>query len=510
MNNTCDEMRLAIEASIGRPLEPAEQENLKRHLAGCPSCRAYREGLLADHSRLDEYASCHADAFRRVEEKAMGVRPIGTSPTPRPALAQRLSHIPRAARIAAAAAAAIAVIVGIDFIRGAYFGPIPAFASVIENARKAENVTFRIHQWINGEWRTDERSYNRSGAHRIDYGDSILVVSRNDSLSLRLYPAKKLAVMWRSAIHPRFNSSPDKDNAVERIATWHKKHSFTFVRRERHEGENIAIFESTFKSEFEKSKAAKYPKMRALYREHQLKCTMWVDLDTSLPARIEYTNSSPRYTADSSLCGLRLQDFLPPAGPHAKATGWVEFPHGESGIIWDDFKWNASVDTSLFSTAPPADYTVQRMQEAVVIEKDESFFRRFPPGTLCDIQKGLAEWASLFDNTFPDSLSDMADVARIRPRLIARYNGDGVPGDEYRSAIHAALRLEGGAKPFHRLPKDHKTGEDPNHATYVGKGCAFGDSTKAICWMRTTEKDSPYWIIYADLHIARSDSSPKK
>ena len=136
-------MRLAIEASIGRPLEPDEQENLKRHLAECPSCRAYREALLADHSRLDEYASCHADAFRRVEEKAMGVRPIGTSPAPRLALARRLSRVPRAARIAAAAAAAIAVIVAVNFFRGAYFGPIPAFAAVLENAKKAENVTFR-------------------------------------------------------------------------------------------------------------------------------------------------------------------------------------------------------------------------------------------------------------------------------------------------------------------------------------------------------------------------------
>jgi hypothetical protein len=75
MNNTCDEMRLVIEASIGRPLDPDEQENLKRHLAGCPSCRAYRESLLDDHSLLDEYASCHVDSFRRVEEKAAHARP---------------------------------------------------------------------------------------------------------------------------------------------------------------------------------------------------------------------------------------------------------------------------------------------------------------------------------------------------------------------------------------------------------------------------------------------------
>lgn len=507
MDNTCDEMRLVIGASIGRPLDPDEQENLKRHLAECPSCRAYHEALLADDSLLDEYASCHADSLRRIREKATSARPIGTGTAPRLALVRRLSSVPRAARIAVAAAAAIAVIVAADFIRGAYFGPIPAFAAVIENARKAENVTFHQRKWLNGEWITEERSFNRSGASRIDYGDSILVDPRNDSWSLRLYPAKKLAVVRQSAMHPRLNSGRDKDNAVERIATWHKKHSFTFVRRERHEGKNIAIFESTFESEFEKSKAAKYPRMRAIHRELELKDVVWVDLETTLPVRIDMINSLPRFTAESGPCGLQLRDFMPPAAQQDKATGWIELRHGEPGIIWDDFKWNASVDTSLFSMNPPADYTIQRIPETKVTD-GRKLSEDFIPGEAYDIQEGLAEWIPLFGNTFPDSLSDMADVDRIRPRLIARYNADGVPGDEYRHAIHAALQMEDGARPGHISPKDLERRKDLPGITYVGRGCTFGDSTKAICWLRRG-KDSPYWIIYADLHMIRSDVLPR-
>lgn len=516
-------MRLAIEASIGRPLEPDQQENLKRHLAECASCRSYREALFADDSLLDEYASCHADSFRRIEEKAACARPVGTGIAPRLALVRRLSRVPRAARIAAAAAAVIAVIVAVDFFRGANFGPIPAFASVLENAMKAENVTFRVRNWIDGEWRTEERFHDRSGTSRIDYGDSILVDRRNGPWSLALYPAKKLAVVRRSTFHAWINSGRDKAGAIEQIANWHKKHSFTFVRRERHDGKNIAIFECTFDNGFEKSKAAASPQMRKLRRELGLKFVTWVDLDTSLPVRIEFINSTPRYTAESGPYGLRLRDFMPPAAQQEKATDWAELPYGEPHTIldefrwnapfdWDDIAWNASVDTSLFGMNPPADYTIRRIQDSTVTDMKtfKTFVQRRPPETVLDIQKGLAEWASLFDNTLPDSLRDMADVDRIRPRLIARYNGDGVPGDEYRSAMHAAKRLEYVASPRYRIAKPPETPKDATYVTYVGKGCAFGDSTKAICRVGWGEKDNPYWIIYADLHLMRSDAPPKK
>jgi hypothetical protein len=523
MNNSCDEMRLVVEASLGGPLEPDEEENLKRHLAGCPSCRAYREALLADDSLLDELASSHADSFRRVEERAVFARSVGTGTAPHPTLARRLSRVPRAARISAAAAAAIAVIVVAGFIRGTYFGPIPAFAAVLENAMKAENVTFRVHHWIDGAWRAEERFYDRSGTSRIDYGDSILVDRRSGPWSLALYPAKKLAVVRQSTFHAWINSGRDKDGAIEQIATLHKKHSFTFVRRERHEGKNIAVFECTFDSEFEKSEAAISPQMRTLRRELGLKFVTWVDLDTSLPVRIEFINSSPRCTAESGPYGLRLRDFMPPDVQQEKAAGWIELPYGEPHTImnefrwnapvdWDDITWNATVDTSLFGMNPPADYTIQRIQDSTVTDKKtfETAIRRFPPETVLDIQKGLAEWISLFDITFPDSLRDMADVSRIRPRLIAKYNGDGVPGDEYRSAIHAAKRLEYAAKPRFNVTRPPEARKDATYVTYAGKGCAFGDSTKAICWVGWGEQDNPRWIIYADLHAMRSNTPPKR
>ena len=56
-------------------------------------------------------------------------------------------------RIAVAAAVVIAVIVGIDFLRGILNGPVPAFASVMERMEKAENCRrFAIGNgtWANG------------------------------------------------------------------------------------------------------------------------------------------------------------------------------------------------------------------------------------------------------------------------------------------------------------------------------------------------------------------------
>jgi hypothetical protein len=42
---------------------------------------------------------------------------------------------------------------------------------------------------------------------------------------------------------------------------------------------------------------------------------------------------------------------------------------------------------------------------------------------------------------------------------------------------------------------------------YSGKDAVFGDSKRAICWIKA--KDEPYHIIYADLHIAASPTPPK-
>jgi len=136
--NDCKTMRAMIEESIGRSLAAHEQKELERHLAACGSCRAYREALLRDDSLLDEYASCHTDSVRSVEEKAAGARPAGIATAPRRlTFSETLTRIPRVVRIAGAAAAALAIIAGIDFLRGYRDGTVPAYATVLEKMEKA-------------------------------------------------------------------------------------------------------------------------------------------------------------------------------------------------------------------------------------------------------------------------------------------------------------------------------------------------------------------------------------
>ena len=187
-------------------------------------------------------------------------------------------------------------------------------------------------------------------------------------------------------IHPRFDSGPDKDNAVERIATWHKKHSFTFVRRERHEGKNIAIFESTSSKRVRKEQSGQVCPSATLRREFEVKMRLLGSIWTPhCPYASSITNSSPRIpriTAESGPYGLRLRDFMSPAAQHTKAAGWVELQDGEPRVIWDDFKWNAPVDTSLFGLNPPTDYTIQRIPETKVTDGKPLFQNLTPRGSL--------------------------------------------------------------------------------------------------------------------------------
>ncbi len=497
-------MRLRIEESIGRPLPPDEREMLERHLAHCGSCRGYREALLRDDSLLDEYASRHTESVGRVEEEAARARAAGIVTAPRrPTVSQRLARIPRFARVAAAVAAALAIVATVDFIRGAYYGPIPAFAAVLEKAGKAENVTRRVRTWALGEWRTRTYVINRSHGSRIDWGDSVLVTNKEKPFhSLMLYPARKEFTSWQASVAgPSFDTGLD-ENPVERLATWHKKWNFAFVRRARYHGKSVAIYEG-----------GPFP------QRSKVKFSTWVDLHTELPVRVEITNSLPRYSADSSLYDLRLADFLPPGSPRAKHTGWVDFREGEPAVIEDNFEWNAPLDTSLLSLDPPPGYTAKSIRKVYYADFGE-LARTFIPAEADMIRAALTEWISLCGNTFPADLNVFADVDKMKPRLVAKYNGNGVPGDEYRAAIHGAGRLKFGAVAVENLErsKEHPyagrrgaTGDTSRaipEFSYVGAGCAFGDSTKPIFWLRR-DKDESYWIIYADLHMVPSETSPR-
>jgi len=494
--NSCEAVRELIEKSLGCALAPEAERELVRHLAECPSCRAYREALLSDDSLLDEYVSRHADSVRSVEKKAAGARPAGIGAAPRRfPLPRRLAEIPRWLQIAAAIAVALAILAVTDYLRGYHDGSVPAYASVIAKIEKAENVFYRERTWSNGRWRTRHRAMNSTGMSRNDYGDSIIVSSRNSIAGMKLYPLEKRAVLFPGFTDRPWRAPREEESSVERLATWHKKRNFTYLRRKWYEGKRAAMYQGM---------------TMARGKPTNVKFVTLVDLGTQLPMRVEITNKLPRNTTDSGPYGMRLRDFIPPASPRPKDFGWVDIREDEPRIIEDDFRWNAPVDTAFFSLTPPEGYTVQIVRDTFELDDHAETARESLHFDATELRDGLAEWLSMSGNAFPDELHDLGNADTLRTRLIAKYNKSGVPGDEYRAAIMASERLKRAMMMIEYLEKC-------GSITYAGSGCAFGDASRVVCSLRNLDVGSffpelkgkePYAFIYGDLHIEMKDAPP--
>ncbi|MGD1049397.1 MAG: hypothetical protein ABR899_11670, partial [Candidatus Krumholzibacteriaceae bacterium] len=363
MNDRCERMRERIEDSIGRDLGADEQAALDLHCAECESCGKYREKLLDDHSRLDAFAALHAASEQRAEERLIEMLPAETPvQAKRPALRVSFARIPRIVRIAAAVAAAIVVVAGIDFLRGVHYGAVPAFASVVEKMDNAENVVFRDREWYLGEWHTIKWGFSRS-CSRVERSymitishsqvqDTTMEVAHDTTLVL--YPALKRGavrgygvVPFRrtqlgKGLSPRADSLMRKSSVGKRgaegFASWYKREGFSFVRRERREGRNAAVYQSIGRNHYS--------------------WTWWVDEETGLPFRFEIVRSP------EDLHGLQLSDFLPPGSSPSAAAGWIALGPGEPSAIYDEFQWNTKLDTSYFSLTPPPGYTIVQVVDS--------------------------------------------------------------------------------------------------------------------------------------------------
>ncbi len=493
MNHTCERIRERIEDSIGRALGAEEQAALDLHCAECESCREYRARLIDDHSRLDMFATLHSTSEKRFEERVIEMLPAGA-----PTAAQHrnvlgtFARIPGAVRVAAAVAAAIVVVAGIDFLRGAHNGAVPAFAAVVERMEQSESLIYRCRRWSLGEWTTMQHGTNRSGFTRDDFADSTRISYYHGSTRgiLHLYPATKRAVLWRVTSWSTFPET----NPVESMALWHKRSGFSFIRRERYEGRSSAVYE-----------------LRTGKPSRTARTTIWVDLETELPFRVDVGRLDSASWDKSYPYGLDVSDFMPPDSPRSAAAGWTDRGPGEPAVIWDNFRWNVQPDTSYFSLSPPPGYAVSRID--TVIDKYswekmvEKMLAEQTSGAVQAIAEALSAWVSLSGGAFPDDIEALGDSSKVRPLLIAKYDKDGRPGDEFRAAIKDAKQLNRGF-----TNARYYKGE--SQLQYMGREAAFGDSTRIVCWGEETGETrkmfpNPYWIIYADLRCVPSKTPPK-
>jgi len=312
--------------------------------------------------------------------------------------------------------------------------------------------------------------------------------------ALHLYPAERRAVIDR-----RVFSANDSDvfrrkvpNPRDRLAAWHKAKGFSFVRKERMNGVNTAVYEK-----------CSNPNKRETRR-----MTAWVDLETELPVRFEI--APPRSGANSERhpYELRLSDFQLAS---SRAASWIDVKPGEACTIYDDFKWDFSPDTSYFSTTPPAGYAVVETS----LEGSPDTCRTEGEAAAWMVVNALSRWLSISDNAFPDEFADLSDSAKVKPLLIAKYRRGGDPADEYRAAYEAVEELEIFAGAFNFQVREQREQFDME---YCGKGAVFGDSKRIICRLKDRNKppcpdrsgNGPYYSIYGDLHIAASPSAPER
>lgn len=484
MKNDCEEIRRKMAESIGCGMEQDKGEEIKNHCAACESCRRYRDRLLRDDAEMAELASSEAQAVRSVEQRTIDAISKATPIRGRRArFTGTFSRTSRIAAIAATAAATVVLLVAIDFIRGAHNGAVPAFAAVQEKMQKYDSVIHRERSWALGQWTTCVRGNARGGILRKDYGDSIVVLDHRNRTTresiLRIYPAEKRAVLFETVYEPQKRLSAEAiakwqgEDVVDRLGGLYKLKGFSFVRKEHREARNMAVYEQHLGK----------PGQESTWK-------VWVDLDTELPARVEIVFPSLAPKRELRSCGLRLNDFVPEGTAPA---GWVDLKPGEPSMIWDDFRWAESTDTSYFSLVPPAGFRLETHRE-VIGDQPRGY------GGSRELVHALSTWLSLSGNVFPDDIHDLMDSTKVKSLLLAKFRRGGDPVEEFRAAYRPGAELWDYAGIVEILDSYHVP------SGYFGKGVAFGDPKKIVCWFKY--ENDPCFIIYADLHIATAVAPP--
>lgn len=184
--------------------------------------------------------------------------------------------------------------------------------------------------------------------------------------------------------------------------------------------------------------------------------TLWGDPKTGLPIRVE----------------TRV-DLIP------KAT-----------TTWTDFEFNVPVDESLFSTEPPAGYTV------VETPVDVS------PPTESDLIATFRQYSDMVGGAFPDALdtpSTRRFVEKLTAKLGPKQQQEPSP-QQQREMMATILKLNRGLVFALTQPID-------SDAHYAGKGVKQGEADRPIFWYRPNDSKK-YRVIYADLSVREAETAP--
>jgi hypothetical protein len=156
----------------------------------------------------------------------------------------------------------------------------------------------------------------------------------------------------------------------------------------------------------------------------------------------------------------------------------------DAKITLTDFEFDVKLDEALFTTEPPAGYSLQQLNVATPAERD-----------LIAALKLLSA-----DNAgkFPDTLDHAAIVRFLVNRA---HKNAGGPNEAWKQEVmNLSLSLSKGLTFAVNLPAE-------SNARYAGKGVEFNDATIAVFWYKPAGAAN-YRVIYGDLSLRDLTAAP--
>jgi len=376
----------------------------------------------------------------------------------------------RISKIAAAAVIIVAVLLAICYFGGKIEVTAPVFANVMEQIYKAKTVTYK-ETFYPGEDRefTTEEMIIESGIMRsvLPHGD-IMIFDFSSGKDLHLMPNSKRAILTQRVGRIRGNKL---FNYLDWLSRIHERVKFVdegveFVGKEEVDGKMVDVF--VMEVPFEKT-------------------TVWVNPEINLPVRVKMERwPNPDKNIIMPKMSLNLSDF----GGDAYESTTISISSGRGSgkgiqdkmtIVLSDFVWNEELDESLFSLEPPEGYTLEEKQ-LDVSETGEN-----------GLVEALTFWTEMSDGMFPSQINDLGDPNKVKPLLIAKFDRDGDPKEEFDQAVQQMYRILKGLMFAQQCKVDGSW-------HYAGEGVKLGDKDTPICWWKSDDSED-YRVIFGDLSV---------
>ncbi len=471
MNDRCEHFRKLVADSISSDLTRSDQTDLNGHLKRCSGCRDYMLSLNRDDRFLFEYVNLFKPSISEIKTATFE----SIEKNAEPAIQGSISFWRNIMKLKYAAV--FVIIVGalwaVGHFSSAFRGSAPAIAKVLEEITKARDVSYRLMYRVEGIDPFETRDYiNSQGIQRKEYPEfgNVTITDQVGGKQFHVDKGSRKVILTHKVGKPVKEGLSDY---LDWVQTLHRR-SAEFAGVEKVDGKETHLFVNE--------------------EDIYYIIRVWVDPETDLPVKAQFV-SIPNPNSDIISPGITLRklDFGGASGESKSITysskGGIT---GLSTVTMDEIIWNSYLDDSLFGMEVPESYDLE-VDTLDVSENGEQ-----------NLIDALAIWANMSDGALPDDINDLGIDEKAGPLLIAAYDDEGDPENEFDEAMAAANTLCKGCV----FAQEMKVEGDWH---YGGKGMSVGNAEVPVCWWK--ERDSGrFRIIYGDLSAAdiREEALPAR